>query len=69
MDWRTRSVSDVPEIRYGFWEIFRTFATLLKNSGKLLATLLSFETIFSFSISAILYLDLILFEKRDGMFI
>ena len=58
MEWRTGSVWDVSEIRYGFWEIFKHFTTLLKNSWKVL-TFLSFEMIFSFSISVILNLVLV----------
>ena len=37
MDWRTRSVWDVPETRYGFLEIYRVFTTILKNSKKVSA--------------------------------
>ena len=66
--WRTGSVWDVPEIRSGFQEMFKHFATLLKNSWKILATFLSFEMIFSFSISVILSLDLILLAKRGATF-
>ena len=68
MDWRTGSVLDVPEIRYGFWEIFKVFATLLKNSWMVSVTFLSFEMIFSFSISMILSLDLILLKKGAQRF-
>ena len=68
MEWRTGSVRDVPEIMYGFWEIFKHFTTLLKNSWKVSTTLLSFEMIFSFSISVLLSLDLILLEKRCATF-
>ena len=46
MDWRTGAVRHVPEIRYGFLEIVRVFATLVKNSWKVSATFLSFEMIF-----------------------
>ena len=38
IDKRTGSVWDVPEIRYGFWEIFKHFTTLLKNLWKVSAT-------------------------------
>ena len=59
MDWRTGSVRDGPEIRYGFLKIFRVFITLLKSSWKVSATFFSFKMIFSFSISVILFFDLI----------
>ena len=68
MEWRIGSVWDVPEIRCGFWKIFKHFTALLKNSWKVSATFLSLEMILSFSISAILSLDLILLEKRGAMF-
>ena len=59
IDWRTGPVRHVPEIRYRFLEIFRFFATLVKNSWKVSAIFLSFEMIFSFRIGAVLSLDLI----------
>ena len=54
--------------RYRFWKIFRVFTTLLKNSWKVPVTFLSFEVIFSFSVSVILSLDLILLEKIKNVF-
>ena len=68
MDWRTGSVWDFPEIRYGLWEIFKLFTTLLKNSWKVSSTFLSLEMIFSFSINVILSLHLILLGKMNATF-
>ena len=68
VDWRTGSAWDVPEIRYGFWEIFKLFKTLLKNSWKVSATFLSFEITVSFSISVTLRLNLILLGERAATF-
>ena len=59
MDWRNGPVRHVPEMRYGVLEIFRVFATLVKNSWKVSATFLSFEMMFSFWIGVVLSLDLI----------
>ena len=68
IDWRTRLVWDVPEVRYGFLDIFRGFTILLKDSWKVSATFLSLEMIFSFLISLIFSLNLIVFEKKSAAF-
>ena len=66
MGWSTGSVWDVPEIRYGFWEIFKVFKTEFVEGFNNVFIILN--NIFSFLIIMILFLDLILLEKRDATF-
>ena len=50
----------------GVPETLKGFSVLPKNLWKVSATFSSFEMILSFSVSAILSLDLILFEKKNA---